>query len=96
MSIVQDDLLREYFNSQNDADQEEYFTRVFYWKIDYRGTMTLPTHLNFHPNLWKGTQKEYDEIYDKYLKGREDCFKIVDTHKFDSLDQYNKSYKNLH
>ena len=77
--------------------QQEYETRVLYFKTDYKGSMHVPTEANFHPNLFKGTQKEYDQICEKYLYGKEDEFKIIGVHTFNTLEEYNKKYplKNL-
>ena len=77
---------------KNYQNQDEYFNRVFFWKIDFKGTLHVPARVNFHPTLFKGTQKEYDEIYNNHLKGREDEFKITGEHKFDSLEEYNKKF----
>jgi len=76
-------------------NQQEYETRVYYWKIDFTGSLHVPTNVNFHPSLFIGTQSAYDKIYDNYLKGREDEFKIVGEHKFDTIEDYNKKFKNI-
>jgi hypothetical protein len=70
--------------------------KIKYFKTDYKGRIHVPSNIGFHPNLFKGTQAEYDEIYDKYLKGREDEFKIIGVHVFDSYDDYLKKFKNFH
>lgn len=70
----------------------EYTTRIKYFKTDYKGSMHCPTEANFHPNLYKGTQQQYDHIYNTYLMGREDEFKIIGVQEFDSLEEYNKKY----
>ncbi len=80
-------------NKQEELEfQEEYETRVKYFKTDYSGHFWCPTGANFHPNLFKGTQKEYDDICKKYLYGHEDEFKIIGEHSFDTLEEYNKVY----
>lgn len=70
----------------------EYCTRIKYFKTDYKGTMICPTEANFHPNLFKGTQEQYDNILKKYLYGHEDEFKIIGEHSFNSLEEYNKKF----
>lgn len=77
--------------------QQEYETRILYIKTDYRGSMHVPTEANFSPHLFKGTQKQYDEICVKYLYGKEDEFKLIGANTFDTLEEYNKAYplKNL-
>lgn len=70
----------------------EYTTRILYFKTDYTGTMWCPTKANFHPNLFKGTQQQYDEIFEKYLMGHEDEFKVIGVHKFDTLEEYNEAF----
>ena len=69
--------------------------KEYYFKTDFKGKIHLPTTVNFHPNIFKGTQKEYDEIYSKYLFGKEDEFKVIGTHKFDTYEDYLKVYKHL-
>ena len=69
--------------------------KIKYWKTDYKGTMHVPTKSGFHPNLFKGTEKEYNDIYDKYLKGREDEFKVTGIHSFDTWEEYIEKYKYL-
>ncbi len=75
---------------------EEYDTKVKFFKTDFRGKMHLPTNVNFHPNLLKGTEKEYEDICSKHLRGHEGEFKIIGTHTFDTYEDYIKIYKNLH
>ena len=67
-----------------------------YFKTDYKGSMNIPANINFHPNLFKGTQEEYYAICKKYLYGKEDEFKIIGVHTFDNYEDYLKTYKNLH
>jgi hypothetical protein len=82
--------------SDLELHQQEYQTRVKYFKTDYRGNMNVPTEANFHPNLFKGTQEEFEDICRKYLDGKEDEFKIIGIHTFDTYEDYLKTYKNLH
>ena len=77
-------------------EQQEYETRVKFFKTDYRGSFNCPASINFHPNLFKGTQKEYDDICKKYLYGKEDEFKITGEHSFNTYEEYLQTYKNLH
>ncbi len=85
----------DYNLSEQLKEQQEYETRVFYWKIDFSGSLHVPTNINFHPSLFIGSQSDYDKIYNNYLKGREDEFKITGEHKFDTLEDYNKKFKNI-
>ena len=64
-------------DQDNLDQQQEYETRKIYIVTDYKGTMHTPAHINFHPNQFYGTQKEYDDIYNKYLKGHDDEFKVI-------------------
>jgi len=73
-------------------EQQEYQTRIFYFKTDYTGKMHIPSKANFHPNLFKGTQEEYDDICKEYLYGKEDEFKVIGTHRFDTIEEYNKIF----
>jgi hypothetical protein len=76
-----------------DLEQEdEYVNRVFYWKLDYKGSLWIPTNVNFHPTLWKGTEKEFDKICKEHLFCHEDEFKVIGWHKFDSIEKYNEKY----
>ena len=85
-------------------DMLEYTTRILYMKIDYKGSMGIPTKMkldccetkvNFHPNLFIGTEQQYEEIWDKYLRGREDEFKVIGRHTFDTYEEYKKAYPKL-
>ena len=76
--------------------KEEYSTKVKFIKTDFEGKMHVPAETNFHPNLFKGTEKEYDSIVEKYLTGKDDEFKIIGYHTFDTYEEYIKEYKNLH
>ena len=94
--------------SQNEAikqlrskheQSDEYFNRSFHWKIDFSGSMSVPTNINFHPNHYVGTESELDEIIIRYLRGREDEFKIREIHRFDTAIELDrkfpiKKYKN--
>ena len=69
--------------------------KIKYWKTDFKGKIHVPTIANFHPNLFVGTEKEYNDIYDKYLEGREDEFKVIGCHSFDTWEEYLKIFKHL-
>ena len=69
--------------------------KEYYFKTDFNGRMHLPTNIKFHPNLFKGTQDQYNNICEKYLFGKEDEFKVIGTHKFDTYEDYLKVYKHL-
>ena len=75
--------------------QQEYETRVMYMKIDFKGKMHIPCEANFHPHLFVGTMKEYDYIFDKFLRGREDEFKVIGIHSFDTYCEYYKKFGKL-
>lgn len=85
---------------QDDLDQqEEHETGVKYFKTDYKGSMcSPPTRLklpDFHPNIFKGTQEQYDEIFDKHLCCHEDEFKVIGTHSFDTYEEYKQAFPEL-
>jgi len=83
----------EYNNLKEvEAAEQEYTTRILYFKTDFKGSLHVPNNIGFHPNLFVGTQKEYDEIYNNYLTGKEDEFKIIGVNTFNSLEDYNKKY----
>ena len=69
--------------------------KELFWKIDFKGKMHVPAEANFHPNLFVGTRKEYNNIYNKFLKGKEDEFKIIGEHSFDNYEDYKKAFGNL-
>jgi len=73
--------------------QQEYQTRVFYFKTDFKGTIHYPTNINFNHNLFVGTQEEYDNICKEYLYGKEDEFKIIGVHRFDTYKEFRKIFK---
>jgi hypothetical protein len=75
--------------------QQEYQTRIFFFKTDFKGTLHVPTIAKFHPNLFKGTQEQYDNICTEYLYGKEDEFKIIGIHRFDTIEEYNKTFNKL-
>ena len=79
----------------NVENEQEYKERTYYWKIDFKGSLHVPTRINFNPSFFVGTQQEYDVIYTNYLKGKEDEFKIIGEHKFDTLEDYNKKFGNM-
>lgn len=81
----------EFFEKANE-ENEEYHTRVFHWKVDFTGKLHVPTSSGFHPNHFVGTQAEYDKIWTYHLQGREDEFKIIGEHKFDSSEELEKVY----
>ena len=85
----------EYNLRDNLLQEQEYKERIKYFKTDFKGSLTIPPEANFHPSLFKGTQEEYDNIYNKYLKGHEDEFKIIGTHTFNTYEDYLKVFKNL-
>lgn len=76
-----------------ELEQQEYETRVLFFKTDFKGTLHVPAEANFHPHIFKGTRKEYDAICEKYLYGKEDEFKITGVHTFDTLEELSKTYK---
>jgi len=71
---------------------DEYFNRKFHWKIDYTGKLHVPTKIKFHPNHSHLTEFELDSIIVNYLRGKEDEFKIIGVHKFDTAVELNKKY----
>lgn len=83
--------LSELEQFQNEQD-DEYHNRVCYFKTDFKGGLHVPTEIDFHPYLWVGTQKQYDDIYDKYLVGKEGEFKVIGIHKFNTMDEYVAKY----
>lgn len=78
--------------TEEDEEQFEYESRALYFVTEYKGSMHVPAKANFHPNLFKGTQQEYDYIYDKYLTGKEDEFKIIGIHTFKTYEDYKKVF----
>lgn len=83
----------EYNNLKEvEAVEQEYTTRILYFKTDFKGSLHVPTNIGFNPNLFVGTQKEFDEIYNNYLTGKEDEFKIIGINCFNSLEEYENSY----
>jgi hypothetical protein len=62
-----------------------------YWKVDYRGVMPSIRGHRFHPNLFHATEEEMDKILDM-LYGREDEYKIIGVHSFDTIEEYNKKF----
>ena len=78
-----------------DLEQQEYQTRIRFFKTDFTGKLHVPTKANFHPYLFIGTQEEYDFICKEYLTGKEDEFKIIGVHVFDTKEEYWKEYGNL-
>ena len=75
---------------QDNAENEEYFTRVFHWKIDFKGRIYATP--SFNPNHYIGTQAEYNNIWVNELRGKEDEFKIIGENKFDSSEELEKVY----
>ena len=63
-----------------------------YWKVDYRGQMPSIEGHRFHPELFYGTAEEMDNILD-LLDGREDEFKIIGIHSFETYEDYEKIYR---
>lgn len=72
---------------------DEYFNRKFHWRVDFTGTMNVPANISFRPNHSHLTEFELDSIIVKYLRGKEDEFKIVGIHKmeFPELTEEQKS-----
>tara|TARA_R100000541_G_scaffold50751_1_gene58048 strand:- start:444 stop:710 length:267 start_codon:yes stop_codon:yes gene_type:complete len=62
--------------------------KKYYYKTDYKGCMPSIDGHRFHPWIFYATQKEYDEIYDNYLSRREDEFKIIGVHKFETYEEF--------
>ena len=69
--------------------------KIKYWKTDFKGKMHVKSITGFHPNLFKGTEEEYNDIYENHLKGREDEFKVIGVHCFDTWEEYLKKFKYL-
>ena len=63
-----------------------------YFRVEYTGSMPTIRGHRFHPWLFKGTQNEMDDILDYHLNGREDEFKIMAVHSFDTLEEFNKYF----
>ena len=63
-----------------------------YWKVDYKGCMPSIQGSFFHPNLFWATEEEMDEVLEK-LSGREDEFKIVGIHSFNTYAEYEKKFR---
>ncbi len=63
-----------------------------YWKLDFKGSLYVPTDIDFHPNLWKGTEADFKYILNNYLRGKEDVFKVIGWQSFDTLEEYNEQY----
>lgn len=78
---------------RRELEQQEYEQRKYYWVIHYSGNIHLPTKLCFHPHGWCGTKKEFDYIYDNYLTGKEDEFKIIGWETYDTFDEMENRYK---
>ena len=75
--------------------EEEYNTKIKFFKTDYIGKMHIPTNVKFHPNLFQGTEKEYSDMITKHFQGKEDEFKITGSHSFYTFCEYNKIYNKL-
>ena len=63
-----------------------------YWKIDYRGVMPSIQGHRFHPNLFYATEEEMNDILRK-IGGREDEFKVIGIHSFETYADYEKIYR---
>lgn len=77
---------------KENENSQEYFERIFHWKFDFKGSLHVPVSINFNPNHWVGTQFEYDKIYMNHLQGKEDEFKIIGEHQFDSFEDLEKNF----
>lgn len=62
-----------------------------YWKVDYKGCMPSIKGHRFHPNLFYATREEMDKVLEK-LYGREDEYKIIGIHSFDTMEEYDKAF----
>ena len=63
-----------------------------YFRVEYTGSMPTIRGHRFHPWLFHGTQNEMDDILEDHLSGREDEFKIMAVHSFDTLEEFNKYF----
>jgi len=69
---------------------DEYFKKVYYIKTFFSGNFIVHEKA-YHPQLFVGTKKEYDDLNFKYYEGRESEFKIIAS-EYLSKEQYNKKY----
>lgn len=79
----------------NRLPDSDYFNRVCFWRVEARGNISIPTSINFHPQLWRGTQAEFDEIDVRHLQGNEGLFKITDVCKFATYEDHKNNTNEL-
>ena len=83
---------------QNDSLQEqEYKQRKFWYVFEYTGRMNsgivkVPGVI-FNPRHTKATQEQFDKIIDCILDAGEAEFKLIGTHKYNSYEELNKTWR---
>lgn len=76
----------EAYLREMEAQDEEYSTRVLYFHTQFRGNAVVKN--NFHPWLFIGTRKEYDEHLRFYENNHENG-KIIGEHSYNTYDEWN-------
>lgn len=79
-----------HIENQIALEQEEYETRVLYFKTDFKNGKYISSMENgFSATSFKGTQKEYDEATKMYQN--HDNGKIIGTHSYATKEELMKA-----
>jgi hypothetical protein len=76
------------FIDWQDQQGDEYHNRVKIFRTHYKGNIIIPAESGFHPMFFKGTEKEYDLVIEKYFSGKEDVFKIIGHDVYNTIEEY--------
>ena len=79
--------------TEAEEQEQEYCQRELYFYTQFKGRWcNHPTYRNFHPWLWIGTEKDYNELCEFYNNNANG--KIIGSFSYKTFEEYQLSHPN--